>query len=81
MPVTLKDIYKLMDDADYHARAVTRLNTEIRSLLSTISIPDKPAFPCPSCGLDLHGERALAAHLANVHDGPAVPFTPEEQLA
>jgi hypothetical protein len=81
MAVHMKDIWKLLDDADHHARALLRTNTEIRSLLTGISIPERPAHPCPHCGLDLHGPTRLALHVANVHDGPSVPLTADEQVA
>lgn len=81
MTVHMKDIWKLMDDADHHARAVLRIHTEIRSLLSNISIPEKPEHPCPQCGIALPGERALAFHLYNVHDGPPVPLTDQDLTA
>ena len=78
MSVTLRDLYKVLDDIDHHARAITRMHTELRAMLATVSIPAKADHPCPECGAALEGERALAFHMQNVHDGPVVPLSKAE---
>lgn len=81
MAVTLRDLYKILDAVDHHARAITRMHTELRALLAQVSIPETADHPCPQCGVPLAGERALAFHCANVHGGPAIPLSPDEERA
>ena len=80
MGATAKDIYGLLDKVDGHARAIMALHTELRSMLAQVQFPKHVEWPCPSCGADCGGERGLALHMQNVHDGPAVPLD-EAELA
>lgn len=76
----MKDVYKLLDGIDHHARAVTRLTVELRTVLAGMSItpaPDDQGWTCP-CGSTFKTEYAFALHRQNVHSGPAVPLAPHE---
>lgn len=81
MAATLKDIYKLLDSIDKHARAITAQHSELRSMLASLKLPQAAEFPCPVCDTPLAGERALAFHMQNVHDGFPVPLTEAEKTA
>lgn len=67
MAATLKDIYKLLDEIDDHARKITAKHSELRSMLASIQLPQHKEWPCPRCGIDVKGEQALRRHLFNVH--------------
>lgn len=75
MAVTLKDIYKILDEIEHHTRSISAKQTTLRSMLAGISIPEKASHECRQCGGAFTGERALAFHMQNVHDGPPVPLS------
>lgn len=82
MSVNAKDLYKLLDDIDHHARSIISMQTTLRSMLSQMPLRDTPPeFECPKCGVPRVTERDLAFHMQNVHDGPRVPLTPQEEAA
>lgn len=78
MSVSAKDIYVVLDKVDGLARGIMALHTELRSMLAQVEFPRHVEWPCPRCGADTGGERGLALHLQNVHDGPAVPLDDAE---
>jgi hypothetical protein len=79
--INAKDLWKLLDDQDHHARALIAKNTELRSMLSQLNFPtDEGAYRC-SCGFSFKTEARLAAHQQNVHGGPPLPLSPHEEKA
>ena len=79
---TRTDVFRLIGFAESDLRGVMAKLTEIRSMLAAMNLPAAKPWPvCPLCKAELGGPRALAFHLANVHDGSAVPLSPEEDAA
>lgn len=76
------EIFELLRKIRYDATAIQAKVTDALNMLAAMNLPGlAPKHLCPSCGIGLPSERALAFHLQNVHDGPAVPLTPEEAKA
>jgi hypothetical protein len=70
MPAQPSDLYELLKKIRYDATAIQAKVTDALNLLNELHLPDQPVTPCPHCGLETRGERSLAEHLHNVHDGP-----------
>ncbi len=75
------EIYEILRKIRYDLTAAQAKLTEAFNMLAQMNLPvraDGP--PCPHCGVFTAGERALAYHLQNVHDGPVVSLN-EAELA
>lgn len=76
---TRADVFRLMGFIQDDLRSVQAKLVEVRSLMASMPMREEaPEHQCPKCKLGLPGERALAFHLQNVHDGPAVPLSEAE---
>jgi hypothetical protein len=78
---TIKDILELSHELQMDLRAANSKLTTIRSWLAAQPQTVQFKWTCPQCGAGKDTERALAFHLANVHDGPPVPMTTDEAAA
>jgi hypothetical protein len=80
---TKADVYKLMGFIQDDLRQTQAKLIEVRSMLAAgaMSRERTPDFACSKCGAARLTVRDLAFHMQNVHDGPAVPLTPEEDRA
>ena len=80
---TRKDVYTLIGYIESDLRAASAKFTEVRSMLAqgAMERSEENTLACPKCGAQLHSERALLFHDANVHGGPVVPLTEEEARA
>jgi hypothetical protein len=80
--VSRKDVIQQMTYLADDMRKIQAKFVELQSMVAQLkTIEPPPPHACPNCGLPLPGERALAFHLANVHDGPPVPMTTDEAAA
>jgi hypothetical protein len=75
------EIFDVVRKIRYDLTAAQAKVTEALNMLAAMNLPAQAKVECPDCGVGLDGERALAFHLQNVHGGPAVPLTPEEEAA
>jgi hypothetical protein len=76
------EIFEVLRRLRYDLTAAQAKVTDALNILSSMNLPAlKARLECPECGAGLPGERALAFHLQNVHDGPPVPLSAEEARA
>lgn len=80
---TRDDVYRIIGFVESDLRGVQAKFTEMRSMLAQGAMERAPVdlLACPKCGAGFDSERALAFHDANVHGGPPVPLSPEEERA
>lgn len=80
---TRDDVYKLIGYIESDLRAANAKFTELRSMLAAGAMNQAGGqeILCPRCKIAVGGERALAFHIQNVHDGPAVPLDEAELIA
>ena len=85
MSINPKDLWKLLDDTDHHARSILAKNTELRAMLAQINFPkEENPFKCaaPTCGWTFKTEGRLRQHEFNVHGiGEPAPLDPHEEAA
>mgnify|MGYP001558574639 CR=1 FL=1 len=80
--MTEPEIFEILRKIRYDLTAAQTKVTEALNTLSLMNLPGPPPeFVCAKCGGSYPAEMALALHMQNVHDGPAVPMTPEEDRA
>jgi hypothetical protein len=77
------DVWKLLTFIQDDLRQTQAKLVEVRSMLAAGAMTREQSvtFSCPKCGVARLTARDLAFHLQNVHDGPQVPLTPEEDRA
>ena len=79
---TGQDVFRLMGFIQDDLRGVQAKLVEVRSMLASMPLRETPPeFQCRRCRVSLAGQRALDFHVQNVHDGPAVPLTPQEEAS
>jgi len=55
----------------YDLTAMQAKVSELLLALGRLSLADdRESYPCPDCGIDIDGPRALAEHIYHVHGGP-----------
>jgi hypothetical protein len=77
------ELYALMKKIRYDLTALQAKVTDAFAMLDALKLPVPASeWICKECagGYDLKGERALALHRQNVHDGPPVEPTELEEL-
>ena len=65
----------------YDLTAAQAKVTDLLNMLAALNLPQLEKVTCPRCGVPIHGDRGLEFHMQNVHDGPLVPMTPQEERA
>jgi hypothetical protein len=68
-------IWQLADQLQMDLRAASAKLVELRAQLASIDLGDTNAgrVTCPTCTATFSGDRTLAEHAYNVHDGPVPP--------
>ena len=79
--MTEPEIFEVVRKLRYDLTAAQAKVTDVLNMLASMNLPVQAKQSCPRCGVPLRGDRALEFHVQNVHDGPAVPMTPEEDRA
>mgnify|MGYP001605667790 FL=1 len=79
--MTEPEIFEVVRKLRYDLTAAQAKVTDVLNMLASMNLPVKAKQFCPRCGVPIQGDRGLAFHMQNVHDGPAVPMTPEEDRA
>jgi transposase len=75
------EVFEVVRKLRYDLTAAQAKVTDLLNQLAALNLEPAQRQSCPKCGIPLKGgERTLAMHIQNVHDGPLVPFTPEEEL-
>ena len=64
------DIWAVADSLQMDLRAASAKLVELRAKLAGLDLPDPTKLKCPHCELETRGERTLAEHLHNLHNGP-----------
>jgi hypothetical protein len=64
------DIWAVADALQMDLRAASAKLVELRARLSGLDLPNPAKLKCPHCELETRGERTLAEHIRNLHDGP-----------
>ncbi len=74
------EVFEVLRKIRYDLTAAQTKVTDALSLLAAMNLPSRPSGEvCPQCGSEIKGgERALALHIQNVHDGPGVPLSEVE---
>jgi len=83
MSATQADVWKLLTYIQDDLRQTQAKLVEVRSMLAAgaMNRDDETKTACPRCGIPIAGgERILALHLQNVHNGPLVSMTPDEEI-
>ena len=76
------EIYEVLRKIRYDLSAAQAKITDAFTMLNSMKLPaPSSAFVCPTCKANLKGARALAFHVRDLHDGPEVPWSPEEEAA
>lgn len=78
------EVFEVLRKVRYDLTAAQAKVSEALNLLSSMNLPAAPGgVECRKCGVVIRkgGERALALHMQNVHDGPPVPLTEAELRA
>jgi hypothetical protein len=79
---TEPEIFEILRKLRYDLTAAQTKCTEALNTLASMNLPAEPdGLDCPFCGVNCRSDRALAYHLQNVHNGPAVPMTSDELAA
>jgi len=75
------ELFVVLRQIRMDATAIQAKVTDALNMASSMSLPQVERTPCPRCGMPLKGgDQTLALHIQNVHDGPLVPLTPEEEI-
>lgn len=73
------EVFEVLRKIRYDLTAAQGKVTEAMRMLSALNLEAEPEpFQCPKGCRGFSTERGLAFHMANVHDGPAVPLNEEE---
>lgn len=64
------DIGEVVNALQADLRSASARLVELRAKLAGLDLPDPLKLKCPHCELETRGERTLAEHLHNSHDGP-----------
>ncbi len=75
-------IFEVLRTIRYDLTAAQAKVTDAMNILAGMNLEPAHRQTCPKCGIPLKGgEKTLAIHIQNVHDGPLVPLTPQEDSA
>jgi len=64
------DVFDLLNKIRYDTTAIQAKLTDAINALRELNLSEQPVAKCPHCELETRGERTLAEHLHNLHDGP-----------